>query len=271
MSDDLDRDRFYTPAPGVDDEDDFEYEVEAPDPEVLAAEERRAKEVVAATERSIDIDAIYRDVDRDRSGEILHEWVQNLRFQFQVKHLFIATAVLAILLTLWRLDVLGTALVLGAMFGVIGLYLYLQWKEKQHQDELAARRSAMYERSRTAHHSAGGRAGTMGEQPASVASPLPNEVDQAWREAMDHDRVRLQFSLKQLLLVMVLAAIVMGLVNLLGGPQNAASLLGLVALTGLVAHALGYEPPGIVALAWWLLLVMYVMLSIFGVMWGALK
>ena len=53
-----------------------------------------------------------------------------------MKHLFIATAVLAILLTLWRLDVLGTALVLGAMFGVIGLYLYLQWKEKQHQDEL---------------------------------------------------------------------------------------------------------------------------------------
>ena len=59
--DDIDRDRIYTAD--VED-DDAELELEPPDAEVLAAEERRAQEAIDATMMSVDIDEIYRDADR---------------------------------------------------------------------------------------------------------------------------------------------------------------------------------------------------------------
>jgi hypothetical protein len=208
--DDLDRDRFYTRDA---DDDGDEYELEAPDP-----------------------------------------------------------AVLAILLTLWKLQLLGTALVLLAMFGVIGLYLYLQWKDKQHQDAAAERRRQLYAERREAQEHAGAAIdSTLVPTAAAAPSPPPNEVDEAWQKAMHEQRFRFQFSLKQLLAVMVSASVVMGMVQVLGGPQETASILGMIALVGLVVHAAGFDPPPIVALGWWLLLLMYVTLSIVGVAWNAMS
>jgi hypothetical protein len=264
--DNLDRDKFYS---SVDDDSDAEYELEPPDPEVLAAEERRAKEVVAATERSIDIDQIYRDAEHSRSTEILNDWVRNFRFQFQVKHLLVATAVLAILLALWQHEVLGKTLVMLAMAAVVGLYLYLQWKDEQHQAEAARRRTETYDRRRAAQ---AGVASSPTAVPArdaarSVLPPAHSMHDDVG--ATDRSTYAFQFSLKQLLFVMGAAAVVLGMVSFLGGPQNAAILLGVVALAGLVFHAVGYEPPPMVALGWWLLLLFYVLLSLFGFVWTA--
>ncbi len=255
-------------------DDDADYELEPPDAEVLAAEERRGKETIETTLASIDIDEIYREQGRDRGGEILESWTRDFKFRFQTKHLFIATAVVAILLTLAKLDVLGTALVILIMISVAGLYLYLQWQEKKHQDEVNRRVRAMYERRRAQLESskAGPRAGDDSAekdlQPASMATPLPSQADQVWQQEMERQRFRFKFSMRELLGAMTVAAIIFGIVHVLGGPHNAATLLGFVALLGLVIHALGFEPPEVVVLGWWLILVLYVLLSIVAVVWS---
>jgi hypothetical protein len=252
-------------------DEDADYELEPPDEAVLAAQERRAKEAIDATLSSIDIDEIYRQDSRDRGGEILQEWTRNLKFRFQVKHLLIGTAVLAIALTLWRWGVLGTMLVILLMLSIAGLYLYLQWQEKKARDEADRRRQEMYARRRVHFESQGGpKADDAAEtrpKPISPPPPLPNETDEVWQESMGQEKFRIQFSLREMMLAMTTAAVIFGLVRALGGADNAATLLGVIALIGLVVHALGFEPPQIVVLGWWLILVLYVLLSIVAALW----
>ena len=268
--DEIDREKFYAP----DDEDDGQdYQLEPPDAEVLAAEERRAKEAIDATKAAIDIDAIYREADRAHGDEILEQWVRDFHFRFQVKHLLIGTAVLAIILTLAKLRILGTMLVILVMLSVAGVYLYLQWQEKKRRDEADRRREALYARRRAHHKKTTGAASeddAAGFDPEAgkAPAPLPNEVDEAWQEAMRREKFRFRFSLRQLLATMVVAALVMGIVHFMGSPANAAIMLGVVALAGLVIHAVGVEPPGILVLGWWLVLVMYVVVSIVAAVWS---
>jgi len=86
----------------MNDKDDDEYELEAPDPEVIAAEARRDKALLESAREAIDIDAIYREADRNRGAEIIEQWFRNFRFRFQVKHLLIGTALVA---AVWRVGV----------------------------------------------------------------------------------------------------------------------------------------------------------------------
>src|SRR5688572_32151148 len=139
----INRDKFCSPD-AEDDGDD--YELEPPDADVLAAEELRAKAAIEETKMAIDIDEIYRQANRERGGEILEDWVRNFQFRFQVKHLLIGTAVLAIVLTLAKLQFLGTTLVILVMLSVAGLYLYLQWQEKKQREEADRRREELYAR-----------------------------------------------------------------------------------------------------------------------------
>jgi hypothetical protein len=250
---------------------DADYELEPPDADVLAAEERRAKEAIEATLTSIDIEEIYREESRDRGGEILQEWIRNLKFRFQVKHLLIGTAVLAIALTLWRWGILGTALVILTMLSIAGVYLYLQWQEKKQRDEAERRRREMYARRRAQLENRGGDAENNADQrklhPVAPPPVLPNETDEVWQASMAQEKFRLHFSLREMMLAMTAAAIILGLVQALGGADKAATLLGFVALIGLVVHALGFEPPDIIVLGWWLILVLYVVLSIVAAVW----
>jgi uncharacterized membrane protein YecN with MAPEG domain len=252
-------------------DDDSEYELEPPDADVLAAEERRAKAAIEATRRSIDIDEIYREDSRDRGGEILQEWTRNLKFRFQVKHLLIGTAVLAIALTLWRWGILGTTLVILMMLSIAGLYLYLQWQEKKQRDEADRRRREMYARRRAPIVD---RPGTdvedgdeMPAEPVPAPPVLPNETDEVWQDSMAQEKFRIHFSLREMMLAMTAAAVMLCLIRVLGGAANTATLLGFIALIGLVVHALGFDPPEIVILGWWLILVLYVLLSIVAAMW----
>lgn len=271
MPDDLDRDKFY----GSDVDDDAELELEPPDPDVLDAEKRRGEEAVAEVKRTIDIDEIYRDAEHSREVEILEGWLQGLRvkgagFQFQIKHLLYATALLAIVLTLIRLEILGTALVILLMIGVGALTLYLQWQEKKRRDEADRRRQRMYAERRAhldrqrAHPSAA----TGEPTPTVPKSPATDEFEEA-RQKAAKPALRFQFSLRQLLIAMVVAATVLGLIQVLGGPQNAATMCGMIALIGLVMHAVGVEPPEIVVFGWWVMLLLYVTLSIFAAIWSA--
>jgi hypothetical protein len=97
---------------------------------------------------------------------------------------------------------------------------------------------------------------------------LPNEANVVWQEATARRKLRFQFSLKQMLVAMISAALIFGLMHVLGGPANTATILGLLALAGLAVHAAGFDPPEIVILGWWLILVLYVFLSIVAAAWS---
>jgi hypothetical protein len=119
-SDNLDREKMYAgdaegdyelaplgdePAPvapkrpaAASDDDDVELELEPVDAEILAAAKRRAEETVVAASRAIDIDEIYRDAEPGGDAPLPTDLFKNIRYQFQVKHLLIATAVIAVLL-----------------------------------------------------------------------------------------------------------------------------------------------------------------------------
>jgi hypothetical protein len=261
------RDDFYLSKP-KDADDGDEYELEPPDADVIAGEERRAQEVIEASQATIDIDEIYRDAARQRSDEILDNWLRDFkfRFQFQIKHLLIATAVLAIVLTLAKWGALGTIAVIGVMLTVAALFFYFQWQEKKAEDEAARRRREMYAR-RRAHHEKMSGAGQPKPAPMSappLAADSATTSDAEWEKATTREKFRFRFSVRELLIAMTTAAIIFGLIRALGGPSNTATVLGFVALLGLIIHALGFEPPNVVVLGWWLVLVLYVALSVFA-------
>jgi hypothetical protein len=254
------------PEPSPDD-DDAELELEPLD-ETIA--ERQKQEALRAIQSRIDIDEVYRDAERDRGGEIMENWFRNFRFQFQLRHLLIATAVVAIILTLIKLQFFWTTLIVGVMLSTAGLYLYLRIEEKKLEVEADRRRQALYAR-RRAQMAANMGAPLAGQFEANVetAPPPTNKVDEIWQQATNEQKFHFQFSLRQMLVVMTAAAITLALVRLLGGPSATASVLGLLALGGLVVYAFGYEPPQNMILAWWLILVMYVLISICTAVWHA--
>lgn len=267
-ADDVNRDKIYSSDP---EDDDFEYEVEPPDPAVLDAEKRRAADVTESVKRSIDIDEIYRDLE-NRDSEVMDAWLakaRGYRFQFQLKHLLVLTAVIAILLTLRRLGVnLITFTVVGAMMAVGGITIYLQWQEKKRLAEADARRQRMYAERRAAMD----RARSPGGAPsAPPPAPLPPDELETVRSTVERKPYRFRFSLAQFMVAVTCAALILGFVTLLGGMANAATLCGFIALAGLVVHALGYEPPEVIAFVWWVFLLMYVGLSITAAFWAELS
>lgn len=237
------------------DEDDAELELEPPDEAVEARQRQIALDAIRA---NIDLDAIYLDTERDHGSDLVAEWLRNFRFRFQVKHLLIATAVLSVVMALITLKLLWTALIIAFMLSVIGAYLYVRWEEQKREAEATRRREALYARRRAllAANAAG--------QPADAIDlpPLPSAVDEVWQKSLEKESFRFQFSLKQLLVVITIAGVALGMMRLFGGAETLASVLGLVALFGLVLYAVGVEVPQIFALSWWIILALYVVLSL---------
>ncbi|HVT27710.1 MAG TPA: hypothetical protein VHE81_06800 [Lacipirellulaceae bacterium] len=267
--DERQRDKFYTAADAT---DDGEYEVEPPDPDVVSAEDRQGRDVADAARLSIDIDEIYREADRNRGAEIIEKWVRNFRFRFQTKHLLIATAILAIVLALAKLEGFWPAMVILVMFSVAGLYSYLKWEESKQQAAADRKRRELYARRREQLRAkgivpAGGKpVPPSGITPGSPAVP-PNETDEMWNAATTREPFRFQFSLQTLIIAMTVAAVFLGLVRFFGGPASTATILGFIAVAGLVVHALGYEPPQSVIVGWWFILALYVVTSLLGGIW----
>src|SRR4051812_44238277 len=188
---DPERDKFYS-APEPPPDDDAELELEPPDETI---EERQKQLALNAIRARIDIDEIYRDADRDRGGEILENWIRNFRFQFQLKHLLIATAVLAIILTLIKLELFWTTLIVGVMLSVGGLYAYLHWEEKKHEIEADRKRQALYARRRAQMAANMGAPLAEGMESTLEEVPQPpNAVDEIWQEAAKEQAFHFQFS-----------------------------------------------------------------------------
>jgi hypothetical protein len=113
-----------------------------------------------------------------------------------------------------------------------------------------------------------------------VSGPLPSladirlpaeEVDELEEARAVKEPFRFQFSLRQLIIAMTIAAVVLGAMHFLGGPAATATVLGLIALVGLFVFALGYEPPSILVFGWWFTLVLYVAVSLFAAVFGGFR
>ena len=262
---DIDRDQFYADNEW---DDSMEYEVEPPDPDVLAAEDRRAKEIVAATQLSIDVDELYRKHDERHDREFLDELIGKFHFRFRTKHLLMVTTIVAVVIAVAVQQSAGAVFVLGMMLAVGGLTGYLSWRQYQHEKEVERRREELFARRRSAQKALlqqqGGKQATddaLDEEDDSSA------VDTMWDEPIAEEKFRFRFSLNEMMVTAVCVAVLIGLIASLGLPTTA-TLIGFIALGGLVLHAMGVEPPHEVVFGWWVLLVLYVLLSIVAVIFG---
>lgn len=268
-TDDLDRDRLYSAGTDDSDANDAELELEPVDPAVLAAEKRRADEAIEAHRTAIDINEVYRDLDANRDSEILSDWMARLRgyrFRFQVKHLLVLTAVVALLLAVRSVLGIGFGSMLVVMFmlAIGGVSLVLKLEENKRQQEANRRRQKMYAERRAQQARA---AGLPVEPDDELDEPPLAAPSEPRPPAPPASAFRWQFSLGQLFAVTTVVALLLGVVSFAGGTATIATLCGLAALAGFVVVALGYEPPEIVVFGWWMLLALYVVLSVFAAIW----
>jgi hypothetical protein len=265
--DERDRDKFYSPPEPAADDD--EYELEPLDPAIVAAEERHAKAVAEHVRDSIDIDDVYREADRDRGAEVVENWVRNFKYQFHIKHALFATAIVAMMIAVAKLGYLGLTLTILVMGSVGGLYLYLNWQDRKHQAEAYAKREELYAKRRE-------RLRAKGTTPA-IAEPLPTIELTPPRVSSTSDKAgdmsdeepasepfRINFSLRSLMIALTVAVVSLGIIGLFGDPDATATILGSIAVFGLIVLALGFVPPQSVVLGWWFILVLYVVFSVAG-------
>lgn len=227
--------------------DDDELELEPIDPEILAHERKLAEEKTRQAESAVDIDEVYREADA--SDPFTWDDVRSIRFT--TRHLLIATALISVVLTLTQvLECMGLFLV-GAISLAAGWYFVLS-KERRERLERARHREEVEQRI------AAGRGEDIG-----VGTMTPGSDDAELQEAVA-PAFRFSFSMKEMFGALTVAAVLFALVRGLGGADNAALLLGMIALTGLVVHLIGLDPPAVVVLGWWILLVLYIIVSIWA-------
>lgn len=269
--DERERDKFYSPPdPTPDDE---EYELEPLDPTLVSAEKRHAKEVAEQVRVSINIDEVYREAERNRGTEILENWARNFHYQFHISHLLIATAVLTIAIAVAKLGYLMPAIAILIIGSITGLYFYLNLQDRRQQAEAYQKRQELYAKRRERFQAKGTK--TADDEPLAPVEltppPLatsPNEAADMWEEAPAPEPVRIRFSLRSLMIAMTVAALSLGMIRYFGGPGPTATILGLIAVAGLVVHAIGFEPPQSLILGWWFILLLYVLFTIVGAVSG---
>lgn len=220
-------------------QDDDEYELEPIDPEILEHERQRASAKVRQAEQSVDINEYYED---EQPADPV-TWDDMRDFRFSIRHLLIATAGLAVFLTLWKIGHCF-ALFIGGLAALAGGWFYVLKRER----EAKSRRRR--------------------EREARTSGPGPDEVDYSEfdqpEQTSAHREFRFSFSMKELFGAMTVAAVMLGLIQSLGGTHNAALVLGMIALLGLVIHVVGFDPPPVIVLGWWLLLVLYIIISLWA-------
>ena len=238
------------PDDNLNDELDDDLELEPVDPDILEHERLRTQRKIRDVEDRVDIDELVApetQVDPYSFDDLK-------KFRFSIRHLMIATAVCALLLTLYiRLEGYMTMLVGGCAALGVGWWLVLR---KERQQTLARQKLTEQMKERIA-----------AQRAAEDGKPLePNQLAQAASDirAMDaKPAFSFSFSMQQLMATFAIVAVALGLSQwLAGGLENAALLLGFIALAGLALHALGVELPPIIVLGWWMLLVLYLFIGL---------
>lgn len=227
--------------------DDDDLELEPIDPEILEHQRQRAQEKTRLAEDAVDIDEVYREAEATDPLT----WDDLQRFRFTTRHLLIATALLSVVLTFNEIWGCFGMFLVGVIALAAGWYFVLH-KERQERLERERRRLEVEQRV----------AANRGED--VVIAPTPAETVAAADEVDSEPSFRFSFSMKEMFAAFTTAAVFFAVVRWLGGPENAAILLGMIALTGLVAHTMGLDPPPVLVLGWWLLLVLYIAASLWA-------
>jgi len=243
------------PTPPHDDE----LELEPIDPEILQGQKERAKQKTRDAEDAIDINAPF--VDQDDLADPV-DLEQLKKFRFTTRHLLIITAVLAMVMTLFiQLKGCMGLFVSGCLALGAGWWFVLR-EESRRLEKIAVLREEY------ARRLAARRAVEDGKPLPSTGPKIEAEklepMNADWQRENDaQSTFRFAFSMKELFLTLTAAALILGFSQILGY-QNAAMLLGFVALAGLLVQAFGVELPPLLVLGWWLLLVLYILHSLWA-------
>jgi len=233
-----------------DDDDDLELELEPVDPEILAVERERVRQKTDVAVANIDVDELF---GHDSAySDLSVDWTSWRSFRFTTRHMLGLTALLAIVMTVfiltdaWR----ATALVVAA--ALAAGWIWAMRLERRQAAERARRREEFIQN-------------------------RPKQVDILANATVDANPpprrppLKFAFTMKQLLILMAGAAVVVAMVNWIGLSELAA-MSGMIALVGIVLHIAGFDPPPLFVLGWWLLLVFYLavgLAAVLGIDFGA--
>lgn len=232
------------------DDDDLELELEPVDPDVIAHVQKRAAAKTDEALSSVDADELYR---KPVHSDLSVDWQFLSQFRFSTRHLLMLTALLAMVLALWQRAGGCSALFIIAVVALAAGWFYVLRLEQKQDAERARQREEFL-----AQMKAGKPATPLDKQSEPVSTPTPAEPLRRWN-------VKVAFSLKELFIAMTVAAVVLGLIRAFGA-DNMAIALGLIALVGLVVQAAGFDPPRMVVLGWWMLLVLYLFVGLIAAM-----
>jgi hypothetical protein len=211
------------------------------------------------------VDSIFRHEEQYDHDAILKDFIRGGKIRFRTKHLLIATAGLALFLAAGKLTNYWLVLLVCIIGGVLAALGYLSRREQQHDAELDRKKRAF----RASVQGKTIPAATTDDAAPGDAAPGDAEVD--WHDtAGKFDGFRFSFSMRQLMIAITIAAVVMGVASLIG-PGTLAIMLGILALVGLVSHAVGYEPAPVVTLVWWLMLVLYIGFTVLAMFLASLQ
>jgi hypothetical protein len=240
---------------GDDDDDDFEFELEAVDPEILEHSRRRGERQIQETEaRAAHLETFEAPTEADPISLDDFEG-----FRFTTQHLLIATAILAVFMSIVRLGGGCNALFISGIATLAYGWWFVLRKERLERLERERRRAEASERLASLHKNERG-------EPTDSLSARGVTYDED-EYVPEKPGFSFSFSLKQVMFVFVIAAVMLGLASLFGA-ENAALMLGIVAVVGLVVLIMGFELPGIIVFGWWVLIGLYVVMSIAAVIMG---
>lgn len=220
------------PQPSEDDE----LELEPIDSEILAQERARGKRKTDYAQAAVNEDLIRQA--EELNDPISMEELKKLRFT--TRHLMMVTGLLSLVMTFSLLWGFGLGMFVAAMCALAAGWFFTMMRERHQQQAVDQLRHQLAE---------GPQREAGDDQTERVEPPVkPMELD-------------FSFSRKQLLIAFSVAAILLALVSLLGA-GTLSIVLGMVALGGLIAQAVGVEAPPTVVLGWWILLVLYLLLGL---------
>lgn len=236
-------------------DEDFELELEGVDPEILEHQRLRAERQVRETEARAARQELY---EQSEQVEPI-SWDEFSQFRFTTRHLLITTAALSVVMALRNL--MGCN---GIFFSALGLLGFGWWYVLRREKRAAQAR----ERLRQELEARVAAAGHGGEEPSPLLAHVGSQADEQLEDWFSHrPALSFSFSLKQVLTVMAIACVLLTIARLLG-PDQAALALGGVAVGGLVIHFLGADPPPIIVFGWWVLLVLYVLMSLWAMVFA---
>ena len=231
--------------------DDDELELEGIDPEILQFERQMAEEKSRRAQRSVDVNEVF---DEQQPGPLDLDVDAFKGFRFTTRHLLVATALLAILMTVYvKLEACNTIFLLTLVLVASGWYYV--WRQEQiraaQRERRKAEREAMF-----AAEDAGEEYVPKFEPPETPSLfPIGRSGD------AEPVSLSISFSMKELFGAFTFAAILLSLLRFTSDMETTAMILGFIALVGLAVPAFGYEAPRSVVLGWWLLMVMYLIVG----------